>query len=66
MKVLNLYHSTTGNTLKVAERICRTLDELGHEVSLVAAGKEKVDLGCRANRCRNCSRNCGPRMPSRG
>ena len=41
MKILNLYYSMTGNTEKVAERIAKTVKELGHDVDTVKiAGKD--------------------------
>lgn len=40
MKVLNLYYSSTGNTIKVAETITVTLEELGHEVTGVRIKKD--------------------------
>ena len=40
MRILNLYHTTTGNTLKVAERINQTLLDLGHTLDSVKVGKE--------------------------
>jgi len=45
MKVLNIYHSTTGNTEKVARVIEKTVREAGHEVDLIkASAKAEVDL----------------------
>ncbi len=45
MRILDLYLTTTGNTQKVAERIDRTLRDLGHEVDSVKVGKEtEVDV----------------------
>ncbi|HHD64484.1 MAG TPA: flavodoxin [Desulfobulbaceae bacterium] len=45
MRILNLYHTTTGNTLKVAERINQTLQDLGHTLDSVKADKEtKIDV----------------------
>jgi flavodoxin len=46
MKVLNLYYSSTGNTKKVAERIEKTLIELGHEVDTVkiTTRTKKMDI----------------------
>lgn len=47
MKILNLYHSTTGNTDKVAERIDAAVRDCGFEVETVRAGKDEVphDIG---------------------
>ena len=45
MKVLNLYHSTTGNTAKVAETINDTVRKLGYEIDAVKARKDlELDL----------------------
>ena len=45
MRILNIYYTTTGNTLKVAEKINQTLLNLGHNLDSVKAGEEtKVDL----------------------
>lgn len=45
MRILNIYHTTTGNTLKVAERINQTLRALGHDLDSVKASKEtRVDV----------------------
>ncbi len=40
MKVLNLYYSSTGNTLKVAKTITAALEALGHEVIDVRVKKD--------------------------
>ena len=41
MKILNLYYSMTGNTEKVAERIAKTVAELGHDIDTVkVTGKD--------------------------
>ena len=42
MKVLNLYHSTTGNTTWVVEAINKTVRELGHEIDAVKVSKDLV------------------------
>ena len=45
MRILNLYHSQTGNTEKIALRIADTATRLGHTVDTLAAAKElEVDL----------------------
>jgi flavorubredoxin len=46
MKVLNLYFSATGNTEKVAMRICEAVQELGREVdTLKVTGKDiEIDI----------------------
>lgn len=45
MRILNIYHTTTGNTLKVAEKINQTLLDLGHNLDSVKAGEEtKIDI----------------------
>ncbi len=45
MKVLNLYHSTTGNTARVAETINKAVRELGHEIDAVKVSKDlEADL----------------------
>ncbi len=45
MRILNLYHTTTGNTLKVAERINQTLLDLGHKLDAVQTGREpEIDI----------------------
>ncbi len=45
MKILNIYHSTTGNTEKVANVINTTVKEEGHEIVSVKAKKElEIDL----------------------
>lgn len=45
MKILNLYFSSTGNTMKVAERIDQTLESLGHTLDSVSVNKEtEVDV----------------------
>lgn len=42
MKVLNLYHSQTGNTEKIALRIEQTLTRSGHDVTTLQAAKDLV------------------------
>jgi len=44
MNILNLYFSATGNTEKVALRIEKTVQELGHEVKTVKVTGEAIDL----------------------
>jgi len=44
MNVLNLYFSATGNTEKVALRIEKTVQELGHEVKTVKVTNKDVEL----------------------
>jgi hypothetical protein len=40
MRILNLYHSQTGNTEKIARRIAETATSLGHTVDTLQAEKE--------------------------
>jgi len=40
MRILNLYHSQTGNTQKIALRIAETAHSLGHSVDTLQAAKE--------------------------
>jgi flavodoxin len=40
MKVLNLYHSTTGNTEKVAARIEKAILDSGHEVTTIKSAPD--------------------------
>jgi hypothetical protein len=40
MRILNLYHSQTGNTQKIALRIAETAQRLGHSVDTLQAAKE--------------------------
>lgn len=42
MKILNLYHSTTGNTDKVALRIEQAIGDCGFEAETVKAGKDDI------------------------
>ncbi len=45
MNILNLYYSSTGNTIKVAEKISRALEDLGHQVDDVQVSREtEVDV----------------------
>ena len=44
MNILNLYHSQTGNTEKLALRIGHTAEALGHTVATLRAEKE-LDIG---------------------
>jgi len=45
MKILNIYHTTTGNTAKVADTISATIKELGHSVESVKVKKDlEIDL----------------------
>lgn len=45
MKILNLYFSSTGNTEKVANRITRTVQQLGHEIDTVKiTGDKELNL----------------------
>jgi len=45
MKILNLYFSSTGNTVKVGETITSALEKLGHEVTSVRVKKDtEVDV----------------------
>ncbi|MGM0681282.1 MAG: flavodoxin family protein [Thermodesulfobacteriota bacterium] len=39
MRILHLYHTSTGNTKKVAETIDKTLEDLGHEVESITVDK---------------------------
>ena len=43
MKVLNLYFSATGNTVKIADQIAATVQKNGHEVETVRVTKN-IDL----------------------
>ena len=40
MKILNLYHSQTGNTKKIALRIAEIAKNLGHSIDTLQAAKE--------------------------
>ncbi len=46
MKVLNLYYTLSGNTEKVANRIERTVQDMGHEINKVkvTSNTDEVDL----------------------
>jgi len=45
MKILNLYYSQTGNTLKIARKISSALENSGHKITLLEAAKNlEVDL----------------------
>lgn len=44
MNVLNLYFSSTGNTEKVALKIQKTVQELGHNIETVKITSEDIDL----------------------
>jgi flavodoxin len=45
MKVLNIYFSATGNTVKLADRITATVEKLGHQIdTMKITGDLEVDL----------------------
>jgi hypothetical protein len=45
MRILNLYHSQTGNTKKIALRIAETARSLGHSIDTLQAAKDlEVDV----------------------
>lgn len=44
LKVLSLYYTSTGNTEKVADRIERTVRDLGHEVDSVRITSDKTTV----------------------
>ena len=45
MKILNLFYSSTGNTIKIADTITKTLAGLGHQVKTVkVTGTTEIDI----------------------